>query len=144
MLRGISDGHWIDLERAFAVGRGVRPSSTCQFQLVEDKGSRRDFLLACPIALAGCNCVFCFARPLVYSSFRCLCGVCCSLHGMLLLIGLGLILPFGLLVGFSALIVLGLLSRMRFNISGMFTFGKLALFLSRFESNFFVCATPLM
>ena len=59
------------------------------------------------------------------------------------MIGLGLILPFGLLVDFSALIALGLLSRMRFNISGMFTFGKLALFLSRFESNFFVlCNSP--
>ena len=34
-------------------GRGVPPSSTCQFQLDEDKGSRRDFLLACPIALAA-------------------------------------------------------------------------------------------
>ena len=35
------------------LGRGVPPSSTCQFQLDEDKGSRRDFLLACPIALAA-------------------------------------------------------------------------------------------
>ena len=43
----------IDLERAFATGRRVPPSSTCQFQLDEDKGSRRDFLLACPIALAA-------------------------------------------------------------------------------------------
>ena len=29
------------------------PSSTSQFQLDEDKGSRGDFLLACPIALAA-------------------------------------------------------------------------------------------
>ena len=32
---------------------GELPSSTCQFQLDEDKGSRRDFLLACHIALAA-------------------------------------------------------------------------------------------
>ena len=51
LAKGISDGHWVDLERAFAFGN-VPPSFTCQFQLDEDKGSRRDFLLACPIALA--------------------------------------------------------------------------------------------
>ena len=43
LAKGISDGQWIDLERAFAFGRGVPLSSTCQFQLDEDKGSRRDF-----------------------------------------------------------------------------------------------------
>ena len=53
LAKGIFDGHWIDLERAFATGRRVPPSSTCQFQLDEDKGSRRDFVLACPIALAA-------------------------------------------------------------------------------------------
>ena len=52
-LRVFVDGHWIDLEQAFATGRGVAPSRTCQFQLDEDKGSRRDFVLACPIALAA-------------------------------------------------------------------------------------------
>ena len=36
LAKGIMDGHWIDLERAFAFGRGVLPSSTCQFQLDED------------------------------------------------------------------------------------------------------------
>ena len=58
LAKGISDGHWVDLEYAFSFGRGVLPSSTCQFQLDEDKGSRRDFILACPIALAaasGCS-----------------------------------------------------------------------------------------
>ena len=55
MAKGISDGHWVDLEQAFAFGRGVLPSSTCQFQLDEDKGSRRDFILACPIALAAAS-----------------------------------------------------------------------------------------
>ena len=53
LAKGISDGQWIDIERAFAFGRGVHPSSTCQFQLDEDKGYRGDFLLACPIALAA-------------------------------------------------------------------------------------------
>ena len=56
LAKGISDGQWVDLERAFAFGRGVPPSSTCQFQLDEDKGSRRDFLSSCPIALAAATC----------------------------------------------------------------------------------------
>ena len=55
LAKGISDGQWIDLERAFAFGRGIPPSSTCQFQLDDDKGSRRDFLLVCPIALAAAS-----------------------------------------------------------------------------------------
>ena len=53
LAKGIMDGHWIDLEQAFATGRRVAPSCTCQFQLDEDKGSRRDFVLACPIAMAA-------------------------------------------------------------------------------------------
>ena len=53
LAKGIFDGHWIDLERAFATGRRVAPSCTCQFQLDEDEGSRRDFVLACPIAMAA-------------------------------------------------------------------------------------------
>ena len=69
LAKGISDGQWIDLERAFAFGRGVPPSSTCQFQLDEDKGSRRDFLFSMSYCSGSCFCVFCLARPLVYSSF---------------------------------------------------------------------------
>ena len=61
LAKGISDGQWVDLERAFAFGRGVPPSSTCQFQLDEDKGSRRDFLLACPIALGAASA--CYVSP---------------------------------------------------------------------------------
>ena len=61
LAKGISDGHWIDLERAFPFGKGVPPASTCQFQLDEDKGSRRDFLLACPIALAAATA--CYVSP---------------------------------------------------------------------------------
>ena len=143
LAKGISDGHWIDLERAFAFGRGVLPSSTCQFQLDEDKGSRRDFLLACPIALAAATA--CSVLPdrwftlhfAVYAEF--------ALSAWVLLSkGLGLILTFGLLVGFNVLIDLGPLHPKTFGIFGMFTFGKLALFLLQFVSIFSVCATPLM
>ena len=76
LAKGISDGQWIDLERAFAVGRGVPPLPLLvSSNLTKIKGSRRDFLLACPIALRlQLRVLFC--RPLVYSSFCCLGGVC--------------------------------------------------------------------
>ena len=63
---------------------------------------------------------------------------------MPLLIGLGRILHFGLLVGFSILIVHVLLRPKRFEIFGMFTLGRLVLFLLLFESSFFAFATLLM
>ena len=53
LAKGIMNGHWIDVELAFAVGSGVAPARTCQFHLDEDKGSRREFTLACPIAMAA-------------------------------------------------------------------------------------------
>ena len=135
LAKGILDGQWIDLERAFAFGRGVPPSSTCQFQLDEGKGSRWDFLLACPIALAAASA--CYVSPdrwftphflSVQSSL--------SLLGMPLLIGLERILLFGLLVDFNVLIVLGPLLLKRFGIFGMFAFGKLDLFPLQFVSSF--------
>ena len=32
LAKGVMDGHWIDLEQAFATGRGVAPSHTCQLK----------------------------------------------------------------------------------------------------------------
>ena len=90
-----------------------------------------------------CLCMLCLARPLVYSSFCCLCRIL-SLLGMPLLIGLEHILLFGLLVGFNVLIVLGPLLLKRFGIFGMFTFGKLDLFPLQFVSIFSGFATHLM
>ena len=123
--------------------RGCCSSVTCQFQLDEDKGSRRDFLLACPIALAAATACSVLPDRWFTPHFWFLRSLH-SLLGMLLLKGLGFILTFGLLAGLIAQIALGLLSRMRSKISGMFTFEKLALYLVRFESSFFICVTPLM
>ena len=92
LAKGISDGHWVDIERAFATGRGVPPSSTCQFQLDEDKGSRRDFLLACLIAQLLLRVLFCqMAGSLTISLYM---RSLLSLLGMLLSKGLRFILPF--------------------------------------------------
>ena len=61
LSKGMTDGAWMDVERAFALGRGVTPPPTCKFQLDEGKGTRRDFALACPIALAAIT--SCSVRP---------------------------------------------------------------------------------
>ena len=51
--KSMSNGAWIDVEKPFATGRGVAPALTCQFQLDEGKGTRRDFALVCPVAMAA-------------------------------------------------------------------------------------------
>ena len=124
------NGHWIDVEQAFATGRGVAPSRTCQFQLDEDKGSRRDFVLACPIATAATTA--CRVLPdrwfiphfAVHAEF--------SLSAWdALLIGLGFIHPCGHPVGLIVQIAPDVLRHMRFRISGTFTSKKSALYLGR-------------
>ena len=143
LAKGISDGHWVDLERAFAFGRGVPPSSTCQFHLDEDKGSRRDFLLACPVALAAASA--CYVSPDRW--FTPHFSVCAefSLSSWDAIVDRAQrILHFGLHVGFSILIALVLLGPQRFVIFGMFTLEKLALFLLLFVRSFFVFVAPLM
>ena len=139
LAKGIFDGHWIDLERAFATSLLILVSSNSTKIRVLVGILFWHVLLLWRLQLrvlfcqtAGSLFILLFMRSFL------------SLLGMVLLNGLGFILPFGLLVGLIALIALGLLSRMRFEISGMFTFERLALFLARSVKSFSVCATPLM
>ena len=53
LAKGMSNGSRIDVEKAFAFGKGVAPAVTCQFRLDEDRSTRRDFTLACPVAVAA-------------------------------------------------------------------------------------------
>ena len=136
LAKGISDGHWVDLEYAFSFGRGVPPSSTCQFQLDEDKGSRRDFILACPIALAAASMCSVLSdrwftpHLLSMRSLR-------SLLGTLLLNGPGFIPPCGLLAGWIAPIAPDLLRPRLFVIFGMFTFVRVGFVPFEVRSNLF-------
>ena len=104
LAKGIMDGHWIDLEQAFATGRGVAPSRTCQFQLDEDKVSRGDFVLACPIAMAATTACRVLPDRWFVPHFAVYAEVSLSLHGMPLSIGLGFIHPCSQLVGLIVLI----------------------------------------
>ena len=57
LLKGMSAGPWVDLQGAWANASGVAPGVTCKRDWSCSGGSRRDFVLGCPLAaaaLAGC------------------------------------------------------------------------------------------
>ena len=115
LAKGMSDGAWIDVERAFAMGKGVAPTLTCQFQLDEDKGSRRDFALACPVAMAATTAWLRFARSLVSPAF-------CNPHGFLSFrLGRHCRNGQGLLAPLASLLARSLQTLQRFRTFGTFT-----------------------
>ena len=75
LAKGMPHGAWIDVDKAFATGRGVAPALTCQFQLDEGKGSRRDFHACLPHCYGGHHCMLRFTRSMVSPAF-------CNPHGV--------------------------------------------------------------
>ena len=53
LAKRIASGKFIDLALAYSTGSGCAPEVTCRFKLEEGAGSRRDFMVACPYALAA-------------------------------------------------------------------------------------------
>ena len=53
LAEGISAGRYVDLALAYSWGAGLTPDVTCPFQQEEGTGSRRDFFVGCPNALAA-------------------------------------------------------------------------------------------
>ena len=58
LAKGISAGRYIDLALAFSLGAGLTPDATCWFSREEGTGSRRDFFVGCPGALAASQACF--------------------------------------------------------------------------------------
>ena len=57
LAKGISAGLWVDLEGSWAPATGKQPSSTCKREWASDGGTRRDFMVGCPlVAAAVLNC----------------------------------------------------------------------------------------
>ena len=50
---GISAGRYVDLALAYSLGAGLAPDVTCRFNREDGTGSRRDFFVGCPGALAA-------------------------------------------------------------------------------------------
>ena len=53
LAKGMSAGRYVDLALAHSFGAGVRPDNTCAFNRDDGSGSRRDFFVGCPNALAA-------------------------------------------------------------------------------------------
>ena len=58
LSKGISAGRFVDLALAFSKGAGLSPAATCRFRGDEGTGSRRDFFVGCPNALAAADACF--------------------------------------------------------------------------------------
>ena len=53
LAEGISAGRYVDLALAYSLGAGIPPDATCRFSGEEGTGSRRDFFVGSPNALAA-------------------------------------------------------------------------------------------
>ena len=53
LLRGMTAGRYVDLVLAYSLGAGLTPDITCTFNRDDGTGSRRDFFVGCPGALAA-------------------------------------------------------------------------------------------
>ena len=53
LVEGISAGRYVDLALAHSLGAGIAPDASCRFSWEDGTGSRGDFLVGCPGALAA-------------------------------------------------------------------------------------------
>ena len=53
LLKGLMAGHWFDLQSSWASASGVDPLPTCCKTFGSCGGSRRDFILGCPLAVSA-------------------------------------------------------------------------------------------
>ena len=58
LAKGISAGRHVGLALAYSLGAGLTPDATCPFSREEGTGSRRDFFVVCPSALAASHACF--------------------------------------------------------------------------------------
>ena len=85
LAKGIAAGRFVDLALAYSIGSGDAPDVTCRFSQEVGTGSRRDFFVGCPGALAASQACYVTDRWFtphfsVVARFRigaCLAGVAC-------------------------------------------------------------------
>ena len=58
LAKDISAGRFVDLALAYSLRAGLTPDATCRFSRDEGTGSRRDFFVGCPKALAASDACF--------------------------------------------------------------------------------------
>ena len=47
------DCSWVDIEKAWALAAGLRPTPTCKRDWTATTGHRRDFMVGCPLAVSA-------------------------------------------------------------------------------------------
>ena len=108
LLKGVTDGHWFDLQSSWASASGVDPLPTCCRTFGSGGGSRRDFKDRWNLHHYAVRASFSMGRwPACLISF----------------------LFFGLLLGYRMLISLGALSPLRFVVFGRCMMSPCRLFL---------------
>ena len=60
LAKGIAAGRFVDLALAYSIGSGDTPDVTCRFSQEVGTGSRRDFFVGCPGALAASQACLCY------------------------------------------------------------------------------------
>ena len=63
LAKGISAGLWVDLEEAWALAAGLKPSVTCKRSWGSSGGHRRDFMVGCPLTVAAAAVLSCKVQP---------------------------------------------------------------------------------
>ena len=58
LSKGISAALWVDLDAAWSAAKGQHPAVTCKRSWDSSGGSRRDFLVGCPLATVLLFCIF--------------------------------------------------------------------------------------
>ena len=53
LAKGTSSGRFVDLALAHSLGASKEPDAACSFEMDDCAGTRRDFVVACPNALAA-------------------------------------------------------------------------------------------
>ena len=74
LAKGISASRYVDLALAYSRGAGLAPDITCRFNREEGTGSRGDFFVGCPGALAASQAFYVTDRWFT-SSFLCRCSL---------------------------------------------------------------------
>ena len=74
LAKGISAGLWVDLEVSWALATGRQPYSTCKREWGSGGGTRRDFMIGCPLVAASLlSCTVAVRALFDYDRWSCLC-----------------------------------------------------------------------
>ena len=123
LSKGISACRFVDLALAYSFGAGVKPDATCKFKREDCVGSRRDFIVGCPNALAASigGSLLTFLYLLAFA----------LMPGWLMMLARKYVSLSGLLVGWILLISPRRRLLVLFRMSGMFIGMSLGWFLMR-------------